>query len=72
MATAAVEAPLVYKVGQSVVIVQHLEIDGCHLSEYPGYELGTCHEITDIVQDHIQLDGDVAVLADEIEELQYA
>lgn len=66
------EAPLVYQVGQHVVIYQHLELEGYNLREYPGFEIGTVHTVTAYVGGHYLLDDEIAVLADEISEHKYA
>lgn len=54
--------------GCTVKIVSHGCMDGAHLSNYPGYEIGTEHKVTEISPcgTGIMLDNDICVSPEEV------
>lgn len=50
-----------------VRVVAHTNWEGCDLAEYPGYEIGTVHTVTQEDIDTVELDGDIFVLKSEVE-----
>ena len=67
MAEAAGKTKVVPKVGDRVKIVFHGYYEGYSLKDYPGFEIGTEHEVTEAHGTDFCLNDAIFVLPEEIE-----